>query len=392
MRAVSSSPFVAAALALALCVTVARVSLNTNGLLETGAPVAAVSPPADAASSAAQPTPHQPSGSADAAVAAAAGHGRRLMAADSSVGEILLNMVLPSAGATALGSSSVPRPSRSQHDSLGGGLGGSGGIVGSWLELSPAGVAALEMSLEAAWSSRSRYRPRPAGPAPAPPSSTASPHAAPAAFARTPPSAAADVTTSLTRLGPPPPGLLAALRQRRRIVPVDPDPLSAAKAEAKVEAKGGRGGSNGTRPLLALVLPSTVEWPARLDVAVAALVALETSSGGLGGPFDVVVVLDSEVLAVLTEPEQEAADSGDVAAKPCAPLAVISFNPLIRISCLLVTRSSVVMFLSRTKHQSVNNRASRGRNTTATQRPRPCSSPWEAPGPGSTAAGPCAAM
>ena len=77
-------------------------------------------------------------------------------------------------------------------------------------------------------------------------------------------------------------------------MPFDPDPLGAAKAEAKA-GHGGGGGGNGTRPLLALVLPSTVEWPARLDVAVAALVALETSSVGLGGPFDVVVVLDSEV-------------------------------------------------------------------------------------------------
>jgi hypothetical protein len=45
--------------------------------------------------------------------------------------------------------------------------------------------------------------------------------------------------------------------------------------------------------LLALIHPSTIEWPARLDVLNAALVALENAPAG-SGTFDLVVVLDSQ--------------------------------------------------------------------------------------------------
>ena len=85
-------------------------------------------------------------------------------------------------------------------------------------------------------------------------------------------------------------GTLEKMRSRRAHLP----PLIVGHARDD-------GGGNATRPLLCLLHPSSIGWPARLDVLVTALTALESSANtgkhagreGYSDSFDLVVVVDS---------------------------------------------------------------------------------------------------
>ena len=218
------------------------------------------------------------------------GKGQRKLLADrtQSVGEILLDMVVPSGGGGIhLGSSTVARPHGGPARPAAG-VGWSSGSTGgsgqaTTFALGAAATASLASSLEEAWQGRSRFRPFDAHHRPSPPlpDSASSPAPRDASDHKAP-------AVALSRLPAPPKGLMEGLQAARGKLPAEQPLLPPAPA-----ATTSGGGSNATRPLLALIHPSTIAWPQRLDVAVAALVALETGDSAAGG-FDVVVVLDTE--------------------------------------------------------------------------------------------------
>ena len=210
----------------------------------------------------------------------------RRLAEKVSVGGVLLEMMAPGHLGGDIGSKTTQRPSSigggdgapSASGLGGGGPGGGGGRYDpeAPFEAPAAATTLLAEALTRAWETRSCFRPSASGAA-APAALSAA--AAPTAYAE-----AAAAAVAMSRLPTASPKLLPAMFQARPHVPwTEPVAAQAASAFAL----------NGSRPLLALIHPSTIAWPARLDTIVAALLALENAPAGAGA-YDLVVVLDSK--------------------------------------------------------------------------------------------------
>jgi hypothetical protein len=171
-----------------------------------------------------------------------------------------------SAGGSSSGGSSG---SGVEFSSSSGGVGGSsgsgtgGGVGGGAAVPLPSAqeTAVVQKVLEEAWAERSLFRPRTSSS-----SSSSSSFSSSSLSPPPPPPPLNTPATAVQRLPQQPPALLASLRQERGHHPLDP------KTSQKVEEGRSNGNNNlninMNRPLLALLHPASLAWPARLDVLV----------------------------------------------------------------------------------------------------------------------------